>query len=75
MGHGGAIGIEGTLDAGVLTLRWHETSDLPVGATSRDGGAGFTLIRRSLASSGGALSLSWRGDGHDVAVTLPGFAP
>jgi len=74
LGHGGAIGIEGTLDSGVLTLRWHETSDLPVGATSRDGGAGFALIRRSLASCGGALTLCWRDDGLDVALTLPGFA-
>lgn len=73
LGHGGAIAVTAALDADVLTLRWSETSDVPVGATSRDGGAGFTLIRRSLASTNGALTLSWRDDGLDVALTMPGF--
>lgn len=73
LGHGGAIAIDAALDAGTLTLRWNETSNLPVGATSREGGAGLALVRRSLASSNGTLILSWRGDGLDVALTMPGF--
>jgi len=73
LGHGGEIAVTATVDAGVLTLRWSETSNLPIGATSREGGAGLALIRRSLASSNGALILSWRDDGLDVALTMPGF--
>jgi PAS domain S-box-containing protein len=73
LGHGGAIEVTAAIQDGVLTLEWRETSDLPVGATTRDGGAGFTLIRRSLATSNGALTLSWRDDGLDVALTMPGF--
>jgi PAS domain S-box-containing protein len=74
LGHGGAITVRATLDEGVLLLGWRETSDLPVAATARDGGAGFVLIRRSLASFNGSLNLSWRDDGLDVALTMPGFA-
>jgi two-component sensor histidine kinase len=73
LGHGGAIEVTAAADAGMLTLRWRETSKVPVSATSRDGATGFALIRRSLATSNGALSLSWRDDGLDVALTMPGF--
>jgi PAS domain S-box-containing protein len=75
LGHGGAIIVSAALDAGVLTLRWRESSEIPVAATAREGGAGLALIRRSLASSNGSLALSWRDDGLDVALTMPGFPP
>jgi two-component sensor histidine kinase len=73
LGNGGGIKVTAALDEGILTLSWSETSDLPVSGTSRDGAAGFALIRRSLALSNGALSISWREDGLDVALTMPGF--
>jgi hypothetical protein len=31
------------------------------------------LNRRALAAHGGSLDIDWRGDGLDIAVTMPGF--
>jgi PAS domain S-box-containing protein len=71
LGHGGTIAIDGAIDAGVLALNWAETSDSPVGATQREGGAGFSLIRRALAAQRGSIAIDWRSDGLDVAVKVP----
>lgn len=73
LGHGGRISINGDIAAGLLTLRWSETTDLPVQAQAREGSAGLKLIRRTLASHGGSLAISWRDDGLDIAVSMPGF--
>lgn len=74
LGHGGRIDIDGRIDHGVLQFQWRETTDRPVDAQPRDGSSGLTLIRRMLGAHGGTLDIDWRGDGLDIAVTLPGFA-
>ena len=73
LGHGGQIAIDGSMDEGVITLNWRETTDRPVDIDQRDGSTGLTLIRRMLAAHGGALDIDWRADGLDIRVTLPGF--
>ena len=73
LGHGGQIAIDGSMDEGVMTLNWRETTDRPVDIDQRDGSTGLTLIRRMLAAHGGALDIDWRADGLDIRVTLPGF--
>ena len=71
MGFGGAISIRGNRVEDVVTLRWSEACDQPVEAQSRDGGNGFTLIRRALAAHGGSIDINWRSDGLEVSVMLP----
>ncbi|HEV2043178.1 MAG TPA: PAS domain-containing protein, partial [Sphingomicrobium sp.] len=73
LGHGGRIAIDGSLDKGVMTLNWRETTERPVDSAQRDGSTGLTLIRRMLDVHGGTLEISWRADGLDIQVTLPGF--
>lgn len=73
LGHGGRIAVRGKIVAGILTLRWSETADVPVEAHERDGSAGFRLIRRTLSSLQGSLDIAWRKDGLEVTVLLPGF--
>jgi len=73
LGHGGRIAIRGTIDHGTLDLRWSEATDLPVAAKQRDGSAGLTLIRRTLAAQGGNVEIEWHANGLDVAITMPGF--
>ncbi|MEO5577602.1 MAG: PAS domain-containing protein [Sphingomicrobium sp.] len=73
LGHGGRIAIDATMNVGVLTLNWRETTDRPIDAQQRDGSTGLTLIRRMLAAHNGGLDIDWRADGLDIRVTLPGF--
>lgn len=73
LGHGGRIAIDGSMDDGVLTLNWRETTDRPVDTGQRDGSVGLALIRRMLAAHHGELDIDWRVDGLDIRVTLPGF--
>ena len=73
LGHGGRIAIRGEIVAGVLTLHWSETTALPVAANAREGSAGLTLIRRTLAAHGGSLDIGWRSDGLEITVVMPGF--
>ena len=73
LGHGGRIAIDCSIVDGALRLNWREITDRPVDAQERDGSLGLTLIRRTLAAHGGSLDIEWRGDGLDIAVTMPGF--
>ena len=72
LGHGGKISINGRVDDGVLTLCWSERSDRLVAATPRDGSSGLTLIRRALTAQRGTLDVTFRDDGLDLTVALPG---
>jgi PAS domain S-box-containing protein len=73
LGHGGTIAIRGTINGGVLTLHWSETTARPIDATQRDGSTGLTLIRRTLAAHSGSLDIGWRSDGLEITVVMPGF--
>lgn len=73
LGHGGSIAIRGEIVGGVLTLHWSESADVPIEGHERDGAAGFTLIRRALASQKGSLDIAWRKDGLEITVLMPGF--
>lgn len=73
MGHGGRVAVRGRVVGGVLALSWSETAELPVESHQRDGGAGFALIRRTLASQNGSFDIAWRKDGLEVTCQLPGF--
>lgn len=73
LGHGGKIAIGGRIDGHLLRLDWREATDRPVDSEARDGSSGLTLIRRMIGAHGGTLDISWRADGLDIAVTLPGF--
>ncbi|MEO5772720.1 MAG: PAS domain-containing protein [Sphingomicrobium sp.] len=73
LGHGGHIAIDGSVDQGALTLRWHEVTRDKIGSTTRTGSSGLKLIRRTLAAHGGSLDIVWRDDGLDITVTMPGF--
>jgi len=73
LGHGGAIAIRGTINGGVLTLHWSETTTRPIDANQRDGSSGLSLIRRALAAHSGSLDIGWRGDGLEITVVMPGF--
>jgi two-component system, chemotaxis family, CheB/CheR fusion protein len=73
LGNGGAIAIRGAIADGVLNLKWVETSDLPVAAHERDGSAGLSLIRRTLAAHGGSLAIAWQANGLEIDMAMPGF--
>lgn len=73
LGHGGTIAIRGEIVAGVLNLHWSETTSLPIRGHAREGSAGLTLIRRTLAAHGGSLDIAWRSDGLEISVLMPGF--
>ena len=71
MGHGGSIAVRGCHVGNVVTLHWSETSAAPVEARERDGGNGFKLINRTIASLGGSFDIAWRSDGLEVSIQLP----
>ena len=73
LGHGGKIRIGAEVEAHQLTLRWSERSDRAPDSTPRDGSSGLALIRRALTVQRGALDVSFRPDGVDLTVQLPGF--
>ena len=73
LGHGGKIVVTGAIEGVILTLSWAEQSDRPVAAEARDGGSGLTLIRRALTAQRGMLDVTFRPDGVDLTVQLPGF--
>lgn len=71
MGHGGSIAVRGSQIGDVVTLQWSETSAAPVEAQEREGGNGFKLINRTVASLGGSFDIAWRDDGLEVSLQLP----
>jgi PAS domain S-box-containing protein len=71
MGYGGSLRIGGEKSGRAVTLRWSETSSRRVDTRKREGGNGFTLIRRALGAHGGSIDIDWRDDGLDVAMVLP----
>ena len=73
LGHGGKIRIGAEVEANRLTLRWSERSDRRPDSTPRDGSSGLALIRRALTVQRGTLDVSFRPDGLDLTVDLPGF--
>ena len=66
----GRVTLDARIDDGQLVLAWSERSDRPVTARAREGGQGFRLINRVLASRGGDFAIAWRDDGVDATARL-----
>ena len=66
----GSVQISGTLVDDRIELMWSERSDRKVTNHSREGGQGFALMERVLASHAGGIKLSWAEHGLDVKVHL-----
>ena len=66
----GSVQISGTRVDDRIELRWSERSDRKVTNQSREGGQGFALMERVLASHAGGIKLSWSEHGLDVKVHL-----
>jgi two-component sensor histidine kinase len=66
----GSVQISGTRVDDRIELMWLERSDRKVTNHSREGGQGFALMERVLASHAGGIKLSWAEHGLDVKVHL-----
>lgn len=70
--HGGEIAVRGVPAPSGFSVRWSETSQVPVAATTRKDGQGLRLLDRIVQLRGGTLDLGWRGDGLDVTLSFAG---
>lgn len=70
LGANGTVTLDARIDEGRLVLAWSERSDRPVTARAREGGQGFRLINRVLASRAGEFAIAWRDDGLDATARL-----
>lgn len=66
----GTVTLDGRIEDGQLVLAWSERSDRAVTARARDGGQGFRLIQRVLASRGGDFDIGWCDNGLDVTARI-----
>lgn len=71
LGHGGSVAIDGSLEAGRVTLRWSERSANPVSESGREGGSGLRLINRAVAAEGGTCEVQWHDQGHQTVLMFP----
>ncbi|KPF56301.1 hypothetical protein IP65_00095 [Novosphingobium sp. AAP1] len=72
--HGGAITLSSEDQDGDIVITWHEISNRPVQATSRDGGQGLNLINRIVRLREGAIDLDWQPDGLTARLRFKGGA-
>jgi PAS domain S-box-containing protein len=66
----GSVQVSGTLADDRIELTWLERSDRKVTSRSREGGQGFALMGRVLASHAGGIELNWSEQGLDANVYL-----
>ena len=67
----GSVQVSGALTDDRIELTWSERSDREVASQTREGGQGFRLMERVLASRSGGVALSWFDQGLDVSFYLP----
>ena len=70
LGASGEVTVVGHVAADGIDLIWTERSDRPVAAHARDGGQGFRLMDRVLASRRGGIKISWAEAGLCAAIRL-----
>lgn len=66
----GRITVRAVENAGTLRITWAERSTRRVAAQNRDGGQGFTLMRRIVAARHGEMAVAWQDFGLDVAINF-----
>lgn len=66
----GTVRLVGKVAHGVMTLSWSETSDRRVERREREGGQGFRLMSRVLASRSGSIDLEWSENGLRATIRM-----
>jgi len=68
----GTVRLVGEAADGVITLSWSETSDRRVAHREREGGQGFRLMSRVLASRSGSIDVIWAESGLQATIRMAG---